>query len=141
MALGVGLERLFGSGWFMPAENADTITCPGCLDGHEEEVLAVDRLDGTRQLYVACPEKLRVEVSRALLRQWTIDWFALARAVASSLALSGACTPLADGRLWRLGRTKWQSQSRDVLFARGLTCADGSDVAYQIGRHSDTPKA
>lgn len=134
MALSVGLERLIGSGWLMPAENADTITCPGCLDGHEEEVAAVDRPDGTRQFYVPCPENLRVEVLPALLRQWTIDWFALARTVAASLALGGACTPLMDGRLWRLGRTKWQGESRAVLFARGLTWADGGDLASHVAR-------
>ena len=134
MALGVGLERLIDSGWLVPAENTDTITCPGCLEGHEEQVAAVDRPDGTRQFYVPCPENLRVEVSPALLRQWTIDWFALACTVAASLALGGACTPLMDGRLWRLGRTKWQSQSRDVLFARGLTWADGGDLASQVAR-------
>ncbi|MGE0760956.1 MAG: hypothetical protein AB7F89_09595 [Pirellulaceae bacterium] len=134
MALGVGLERLIDSGWLIPAENADTITCPGCLDGHEEEVVAVDRPDGTRQFYVPCPENLRLEVSPALLRQWTIDWFALARAMASSLTLGGACTPLVDVRLWRLGRTKWQGQSRDVLYARGLTWADGGHLASQVAR-------
>lgn len=134
MALGVGLERLIDSGWLRLAENADTITCPGCLDGHEEEVVAVDRPDGTRQFYVPCPENLRVEVSPALLRQRTIDWFALARAVAASLALGGVCVPLADGRLWRLGRTKWQGEFRAVLFARGLTWTDGGDLASQVAR-------
>lgn len=75
--------RLIAIGWHTPAENVDTITCPGCLEGNEKEVEAVDRPDGTRQFYVTCPECLRVEVSPALLCQWTIDWFALARAVAA----------------------------------------------------------
>lgn len=48
--------------------------------------------------------------------------------------LGGDCTPLVDGRLWRHGRTKWQSQSREVLFARGLTWADGGDIASQVAR-------
>lgn len=116
--------------------DAEFVSCPSCIDGHKEEVVVLNWPDGSRRYFVPCPEYLRVEVPRELLEQWAINWNALASAVAAALSLGGTCAPLVNGRLWRLGRTKWQGQSRDVLFARGLTWADGDEVASQVARNT-----
>lgn len=132
--LGDGFDRLLTANLIVRAGNAEHASCPSCFDGHVEEVVVLDWPDGTRRYFVPCPEYLRVEIPRELLERWEINWNALASAVTGALALGGICTPLMDGRLWRLGRTKWQGQTRDVLLARGLACADGGDVASQAAR-------
>lgn len=132
--LGEGLDRLRSLNFVVRTSDAEFVSCPSCIDGHKEEVVVLDFPDGARRYFVPCPEYLRVEVARQLLEQWAINWNALASAVAATLSLGGACTPLVDGLLWRLGRTKWQGQCRDVLFARGLTWAESSDVAANVAR-------
>jgi hypothetical protein len=134
IVLGESVDRLMSLNFFVRTSDAEFVSCPSCIDGHKEEVVVLDFPDGTRRYFVPCPEYLRVEVPREMLEQWTINWNALASAVAAVLSLGGICTPLVDGRLWRLGRTKWQGQSRNVLLARGLTWADGAEVASQAAR-------
>lgn len=134
IVLGNSVDRLMSLHFVVRTSDAEFVGCPSCLDGHKEEVVVLDWPDGSRRWFVPCPEYLRVEVPRELLEQWAIHWNALAIAVAAGLALGGACTPWIDGRLWRLGRTKWQGHSRDVLFARGLTWGDGGNVASQVTR-------
>jgi hypothetical protein len=132
--VGTGFDRLAAANFVVRTGNAERASCPSCFDGHVEEVVVLDWPDGTRRYFVPCPEYLRVEVPHELLERWEINWNALASAVTGALALGGVCTPLLDGRLWRLGRTKWQGQARDVLLARGLAWADGGDVASQAAR-------
>jgi hypothetical protein len=66
------------------------------------------------------------------LQQWCVNLEGLGTALAGALSLSGRRTVLAPGRLWRLGRTKWQGVSRDVLFARGLFWPDGPTIVPRI---------
>jgi len=134
LILGSGYERLLAANFVVRAENAAYVTCPSCIDRHSEELVALDWPDGTIKYFVSCPEYLRVEVPSELLCRWTVDWNALARAVAAALALGGECVPLFEGRLWRLGRTTWQGSYRDVLFARGLNWPDGRDVIAHAAR-------
>jgi hypothetical protein len=128
---------LVAAGFLCPANNSDSVVCPSCGD-HVEEVLLTDGPDGLSEFSIYCPASLRVKVQPLLLRQWTIDFDVLTQAVAASLSLGGLCTALAPGRLWRLGRTKWQGASRDVLFARGLNWPDGRALASQIA-HTTRP--
>lgn len=134
LILGSGYERLLAANFVVQTANAAYVSCPSCVDNHSEEVVALDWPDGTIKYFVSCPKYLRVEVSPELLSRWTVDWNALARAVAAALALGGECASLFEDRLWRLGRTKWQGAYRDVLFARGLNWADGRDVIAHVAR-------
>ena len=106
IVLGEGVDRLMSLNFVARTSDAEFVACPSCIDGHKEEVVVLDFPDGTRRYFVPCPEYLRVEVPRELLEQWGINWNALASAVAAALSLGGVCTPLVEGRLWRLGRTK-----------------------------------
>lgn len=136
--LGDGFERLSNLNFVVRTRNAEHVSCPSCSDGHVEEVIVLDWPDGTRRYFVPCPEYLRVEVPPELLERWMVDWDALARAVAASLTLGGACTLLVEDRLWRLGRTRWRGTYRDVLFARGLSWLDASSIAQQAA-HGTRP--
>ena len=128
------LDRLQTVGFVNPAESAQRVVCPGCYEGHIEDVMAIEQSDGSFRCFVYCPEVLRAEVSVESLRQWTIDFEKLARTLANSMSLQGKCLSLLPGRLWRLGKATWQGALRDVLFARGLTRKDALEVVDQIGR-------
>jgi len=132
-----GFSDLVVAGFLSRTSDSDSVTCPSCGD-HVEEVLLTDGPGGRSEFYIYCPATLRVKVQPQLLRQWTVDFDALARTVAGSLSMRGRCTALAPARLWRLGRTKWQGASRDVLFARGLNWLDARAVASQIA-HTTRP--
>lgn len=120
-------------GLLRDAEPAQHVLCPEC-QGHVEEVLAVEGPNASTRFVIPCPEVMRAEVSPTALRQWAVDLTALASALTSSLALSGKCSELLSGRLWRLGRTNWQGSSRDVLFACGLHWDDSEIVRTRIVR-------
>ena len=134
------LDRLRAAGFVTQAQSADRVVCPACIDGHFEDVVAMEWPDGSCRFFVYCPEVLRAEVSPEDLRQWTIDFEALLGAVAKSMSLKGKFTAVAPGRLWRLGKAVWQGALRDVLFARGLAWKDGAEVARRIA-HSRWPIA
>lgn len=125
-------DQLAAAGYLRQADHADVVPCPACPDAHVEEVFVWRDATGASRFYIPCPALLRVEISPDCLRQWTVNFDGLLETVAQALSLTGSCTPLIAGRLWRLGRTKWQDLSRDVIFARGLGGADGQRVASHI---------
>jgi hypothetical protein len=133
--LGDVVDQLVSLNFVVRTANAVCVSCPAC-GGHGEEVVSFDYPDGTTRYYVPCPQDFRVEVHPVLLERWTINWDALAQCTASALALAGQCTPLIADRLWRLGRIKWKGTYRDAMLARGLSWADGRDVARQIARNT-----
>ncbi|MCX5671750.1 MAG: hypothetical protein NTU94_10575 [Planctomycetota bacterium] len=98
-----------------------------------EEVVPQTGPDGHTRFFIPCPESLRVEVPETLLLQWTVDFDALAVALAKALALRGHPKTIVPGRLWRLGKTPWQGANREVLFARGLGWPDGLTVTCHVG--------
>lgn len=126
------MERLTGAGLLVRTNNASHVVCPNCSDGHVEEVVARERPPGTVRFFIRCPEALRVEVPPESLLQWTVDFDAVARAVAAGMNVSGTCTALVPARLWRLGKVSWQGVSREVLLARALAGPDGVDIAGRI---------
>ena len=120
--------------FFQQTENATVVSCPSCRSRHRSEVVLWRNPDGSCRQVIPCPESLYVEIRPEQLRQWTINFNALANAVAAALSLGGRCTELVTGRLWRLGRTNWQGASRDVMFARGLSWDDARIVRAEIVR-------
>jgi len=126
------LPRLMAAGFIRPAKSAACVACPNCYQEHSGEVTVRRGPDGRSRFFIHCPEALRVEVPAESLRQWTVDLDRLGRALAGALSLAGRRTLLVPGRLWRLGRTKWQGASRDVLFARGLLWPDGPAIIARI---------
>ncbi len=126
-------EQLVALGVLHEAERAERVRCPECHE-HVEEVLAIAGSGGKPRFVIPCPEVLRAEVPSAALRQWRVDHGTLVSALASTLSLTGKSKELVVDRLWRLGRTKWNDQSRDVLFARGLHWEDGASVRATLVR-------
>jgi hypothetical protein len=127
------LARLQTVGFVRQAETARRVVCPGCYEGHIEDVVAQPYPDGSCRFFVYCPEVLRAEVPPNDLRQWTIDFDRLAGALAQELSLRGRCLSLLPDRLWRLGKATWRGALRDVLLARGLAWRDAPEVVGRIG--------
>jgi hypothetical protein len=108
--------------------------CPNCPKGHLEEVIVREASDGSLRYFVSCPKSLRVEIPPAKLQLWAVQFEELTRKIATTLSLRGRITVLEAGRLWRLGKTKWQGRSRDVLFARGLSWPDTREIAGKLSK-------
>ncbi len=121
-------ERLLSTGLLKPSGTSQFVRCPACDRGHTEEVVARELPNGEVRFYVPCPEVLRAEVRPEELQQFTVDVSLLARSIATSLTLSGACRALASDRLWHCGRLDWHGGLRDVLFGRGLARKDAGDL-------------
>ena len=127
-------QRLVDVPWIREAEPATTVVCPECDTLHEEEPIVRPGPGGSIRLYIPCPEPLRVEIDPTQLERWFVDLPVLAEHIARSIGMSGRIKELRADRLWRLGRTRWQQSSRDVLLARGLHWPDGDDVIAQVER-------
>ncbi|AMV35215.1 hypothetical protein VN12_24030 [Pirellula sp. SH-Sr6A] len=127
------LQTLTDLGILVSAEDADSIRCPECGE-HWEEIFAMDGPGDSTQLFIRCPEVLRIEVTQQHRRQWRPDLSSLMRFLASSLNLKGKPQELFSERLWRLGRLTWNKVSRDVLFVRGLRWPDAELPRAQIVR-------
>lgn len=125
--------RLADLGLLRPTTSATHVACPACDEGHVEEVIPRQGDDGKVRFFIRCPRALRVEVPDDLLRQWTVDFDALADSLAKALTLKGHVKALVPGRLWRLGKTPWQGANREVLLARGLGWPDSSAIACHVG--------
>ena len=126
-------QQLIALGLLHEAERAERVRCPECHE-HEEEVLAVSGPGGKTRFVISCPKVLRAEVPPTALQQWRVDHSVLVSSLASTLSLTGKPKELVADRLWRLGRTKWNDQSRDVLYARGLHWKDGASVRAELVR-------
>ena len=124
-------QATLGRGFLREAEPATWINCPECFE-HDEEVIVRPGRDGSVRYAIPCPEVLRAEVSLDDMRQWRVDVAAVASALAEELQLTGKLTELAPCRIWRLGRWKYQGQTRDMLLAVGLSQADASEFRRPI---------
>ncbi len=127
------LERLVQQGLVVEAGQLDRVACPDCPDGHVEEIIERRGADSRLRCYIPCPQSLRVEISPAALRRWTLDVEKVVAAVASAMSMQARPSAIIPGRLWRLGKTRWQGVSREVLLARGLAWADGQTIPRHVG--------
>lgn len=124
-------------GWLLLAEQARLIPCPDCGEEHYEEPIVLTGPDGNSRIFIPCSAHGRVELEPEDLQRWTIRIEPVIGAVTQQLALTGRITPVISGRLWRLGRAKWGSSTRDVFFARRLDDTDAAAVINQIERVSE----
>lgn len=124
-------QATLARGFVREAEPANWITCPECFEHHEEVIVRPGR-NGELRYAIPCPEVLRAEVTLNDMRQWRVDVAAVAAALAEELQLVGKLSELAPGRIWRLGRWKYQGQTRDMLLAVGLSQADASEFRRPI---------
>jgi hypothetical protein len=127
------LDRLTELGLLVEYELAARVLCPECRD-HYEEVLACEGPGRATYSFIACPELRRVRVPRDARRQWAVNFAGLTSSLAAVMKLTGKVAELAPARVWRLGRTTWHGESRDVVLARGLTWCDAASVRAAITR-------
>jgi hypothetical protein len=127
------LDRLTELGLLVECELAARVLCPECRD-HYEEVLACEGPGRATYSFIVCPELHRVRVPRDARRQWSVSFAGLTSGLAVVMKLTGKVTELAPGRVWRLGRTTWHGESRDVVLARGLNWCDAASLRAAITR-------
>lgn len=110
-------------------ENATSVVCDACAEGHVEEVRYVRSLQTSPlRAYIYCPENERVQVPLDRLKQWDVDLQGLATGVASALELAGTIEEIVSGRVWSLGKATIAGRSREVFLARGLKWVDAPRV-------------
>ena len=125
-----GLEQFITKvGLVKPADNANTVLCDACHEGHVAEVTFIESPPGSPvRAYIYCPECGRVAVPLERLKQWAIHFPGIASSVAACLDLTGQVEEVAPGRIWFLGKATMAGRSREVFLARGLGWVDASDV-------------
>lgn len=126
-------QKLVDLNFIIPAVNANRVLCPECGE-HEEDVVIAEGPGDALRLFVPCPKVLRARLFPDDLRQWAVSGSAIAEALGITMGLTGRCTELVPDRLWRLGRTNWHGESRDLMFARGLHWDDGATVRTEVVR-------
>jgi hypothetical protein len=110
-------------------ENATSVVCDACHDGHVEDVVWIESPPGSPvRTYIDCPEAGCVAVPLERLTQWIVDFDGLAAATTRGLDLAGEVEEVVQARLWSLGRTTIAGRSREVFLARGTTWADADRV-------------
>lgn len=107
--------------------------CPDCDGGHIEPVTIRRGKDGTPRFFIHCPESMRVEVTAEMCSGWEADLDGLAGALSAAMDLKQRPKALVPGRLWRLGRTKWRTSTREVILAIRLRDADAAAITAHIG--------
>jgi len=128
-----GLTALQSLGILKQPENAIQISCPNCADRHVADIMTRKGPSETIIYYIQCPDSLYVEIPATLLAQWTINFDRLAQLLYDELKLSGHAHEVVPGRLWRLGKSKWQGADRTFYFWRGPTWDDARQIAVKIG--------
>ncbi len=129
-AWGDGLiERFADAGLVHQVENATSVVCDACAEGHIEDVTFIEspRRSPVRA-YIHCPEHGRVRVPLDGLTQWEVDFAGIASATARALELAGDVEEIVPGRVWFLGKATVAALSREVFLARGLTWQDAAEV-------------
>ena len=115
------------STWLRQTSNSELITCPECGE-HEEEPVVFAGRNGDVRMFIACPEFGRVQVYVDDLQLWRFDFQRIAQTVAESLNLTDAVTLAIPDRLWRLGRTQWRQQLREVWLCRQIESLESAQV-------------
>lgn len=130
LVLGDGaMDFLCQQGLVRSIENARSVPCDACAEGHIEEVTYIEGPpDSEVRAYLHCPDHGRVRVPLDRLRQWEVDFSGLASAVARALELAGNVEEITADRIWFLGKTTIAAHSREIFLARGLTWVDARTV-------------
>jgi hypothetical protein len=108
---------------------ASVVVCPGCNLGHVETVMSVS----LGQFAIRCPELLRVGIETRDLRRWTLAILPLVQRLATALALEGRVRQLDQGRVWRLGTTRFASAHREVLLVVSSSQSAASPLSSYVG--------
>ena len=121
--------RFADAGLVHQVENATSVVCDACAEGHVEDVTFIEspRRSPVRA-YIHCPEHGRVRVPLDRLRQWEIDFGGIACAVARALELAGDIEEVVPGRVWFLGKATIAAMSRELFLTRGMTWQDAAEV-------------
>jgi len=126
---------LIRAGLLRLADNATTVVCDACEDGHVEEVVYIRSPRGTSsRAYIHCPQNGRVEVPLQRLKQWVINFEGLAAAIATGLDLAGAVEEIVAGHTWFLGKATIAGRVREFFLARGLTWIDAEKTLGESAR-------
>lgn len=121
--------QLIDAGVIRRYDNATTVVCDACHEGHVEEVVSIVSPAGTPpRAYIYCPEAGRVRVPHERLMQWMVDFAGLASAVVRAISLPGETEEIVPGRIWYLGKATMGGKSPDLFLARGLKWADAPRV-------------
>lgn len=129
------LQRLLDARLIREVENATTVVCDACAEGHVEDVVLVKSpRESTPRAYISCPENGRVRVPLERLRQWEVDFAGLAGAVACAMDLAGDVEEIVSGRIWSIGKTTLAAFSRELFLVRGLTWRDARAVLGKSAR-------
>ena len=138
-------QALVDGGLLRQIEDASFVTCDGCDEQCDEEVIYVNRGDcGPPDAYIACHRREdigRVRVPLERLRRWAVDVSSLAGMLARELGAHGAAEEILPGRLWCLGRPAIGARRVDVFLARGLTWADAEARFLDVGRVAECSTA
>ena len=105
------------------AQPAKSVECPGCEEGHVEEVQHLVLPDDQRKFYIHCPESGCVQIESHQLLQWAPDYNVLANFLHNKIGCKGEVRALISGKLWSLGRAALAGQSREVFLTRYI-CDD-----------------
>ncbi|MCD6416389.1 MAG: hypothetical protein J7M08_06805, partial [Planctomycetes bacterium] len=123
------VEQLTDAGLVHQVENATSVVCDACAEGHVEEVTYIENpRHSAVRAYTHCPEHGRVRIPLDRLRQWEVDFGGVASAVARALELAGDVEEIVPGRIWSLGKATVAAMSRELFLARGLTWEDAPEV-------------
>lgn len=129
------LQRLLDARLIREVENATTVVCDACAEGHVEEVVLIKSARETvPRAYISCPENGRVRMPLERLRQWEVDFAGLAGAVACAMDLAGDVEEIVPGRVWFIGKTTLAALSREVFLARGLAWRDAREALGKSAR-------
>jgi len=139
------LAALSGLGLLREASTATHVTCDACTEGHAEEVMRLSYPDGEPRFFIQCPEHGRIEVDCDQLRQWSVDFSAMARLLGQVLGAKGEPQELVPSRIWKIGRVSLAGRSRVAWMGRGLAWSDvmafrdvlprgNSPVLFYLGR-------
>lgn len=107
--------------------------CPGCDDGHIEDVFWFSDASGEQHAAVRCPVYGRVEIDPSVLQRWVLDVESVAHLLAEGLAAEGAVRAIRPGRIWSLGVVRAGPVVREVVLVRGLLWQNGATLQQALG--------
>lgn len=127
-------EILFAAGLVVAGPASELVRCPACTQAHFERVVSRPGPNGAANLFIRCPENLRVPITDEHRRCWRVNVEAVVDAIAGSLELKGGTRAICKDVLWHCGRFEQRGVRMDVYFARGLGNRDCATVAESLPR-------